>query len=148
MKYSKWIRHYPDGQLGSLLFTCRAEPEGFAQPLQLYKPDQDVYPEQGYLMCWRGIREGDIPAHSNVSLWEVDVDEVPFVRLPGLLEPFGLTIPVTGKQRMQEFWANPQAYSQQNPGLVRNILTGTVFCTRIRLIRNLTGESKRLCSEE
>ena len=57
------------------------------------------------------------------------------VKVPTLAHPFYLR---TGKITIEEFWKNPEAqgygFTGQTPP------AQTVFCTRVRLIKNLTEE--------
>lgn len=139
-RYTKWIKHYPDGTLGSVSFVIQKP--GFEKlPLAIYEPGKDTKPEVGYLMCWKGVRESDIEragVEKDICLWEVEV-EVADVSVPYLAHPWQVK---TGRITIQEFWANPKGFKEGvEPFNGHRTPTQTVFCTRVRLIKNLTFQA-------
>jgi len=131
--YTKWIRQYANGVWGSLSNSVNPSPF-HATPLQVYKPGVDIYPNHGFLICWNGIpdpsRQNNIPTY----LWEIDVD-VADVKISQLVAPNCLNL-----ANLQQFWKDPEAFIKTTTTLLCRVPANTVFCSRVKLIRNLTEE--------
>jgi len=137
--YTKWVRHYPDGRLGSTTYVDVPIGDKFSpEPLAVYQQGKDTFPEHGYLMCWKGVREDDLPRaglNQDVCLWEVEVDVVEETPPKRLAHPYHLK---TGRITPEEFWGNVDAYQDNFQGQAPP--AQTIFCSRVRLIKNLTEE--------